>query len=339
MSADVITLYNPVDGSTPTVKNTGTLTNQINSGPVAGGRDVGVTATVTISIASPAVITWTAHGLSAGTPVIFNTSGSLPTGLNAGQVYYVIAAGLGVNSFEVSATIGGSAINTSGTQTGTQTGTSSVWGAGDTVWFYFIWGTGPGINTISSKTTPMGTNALAGTGPILPSGYTHYCPSFPFVISIDGNLTAQYLPQISPGLRTNWIVRGNRFFYESSIVDVHSTATGNPPAVNATPTLIDSSPWLPFGISTANFLFDAECHNDGSGALIGGWVLSWKNSGSNDINLSLYIPIATFVAAQETVADVPLNSDRKWWAVYLTSGGAISSVDTTVIIRGYTWDN
>lgn len=81
-------------------------------------------ATVTITVATPAVVSWTAHGLTAGNPVVFSTTGALPTGLTAGTTYYVIAAGLTANSFEVSATIGGSAINTSGSQSGTQTATN-----------------------------------------------------------------------------------------------------------------------------------------------------------------------------------------------------------------------
>lgn len=76
---------------------------------------------IAISIASPAVITKTAHGFTAGvSKVVFGTTGALPTGLTAGTVYFVIAAGFGANTFEVSATDGGAAINTSGTQSGQQ---------------------------------------------------------------------------------------------------------------------------------------------------------------------------------------------------------------------------
>lgn len=80
---------------------------------------------VTISIASPAVFTTsTPHGYVADTPVIVQTSGTLPTGLVPGTTYYVIAAGLTATTFEVSATVGGSAVITSGTQTGNQSVTT-----------------------------------------------------------------------------------------------------------------------------------------------------------------------------------------------------------------------
>lgn len=84
------------------------LTNQ--------GTDV---RNVTITIASPAVFTANSHNLREGNTLYFTTSGSLPTGLSLNTPYYVISAGLTANDFEVSTSPGGSAINTSGTQSGT----------------------------------------------------------------------------------------------------------------------------------------------------------------------------------------------------------------------------
>lgn len=79
------------------------------------------TPTFTVTIATPAVFTSTAHGLQANDIVYFATTGALPTGLTAGTAYYVIATGLTANAFEVSTSIGGTAVNTSGTQSGTHT--------------------------------------------------------------------------------------------------------------------------------------------------------------------------------------------------------------------------
>jgi hypothetical protein len=47
-------------------------------------------ATVTISLANPAVVTGSLAGLSSGDPVIFQTTGSLPSPITAGTTYYVI---------------------------------------------------------------------------------------------------------------------------------------------------------------------------------------------------------------------------------------------------------
>ena len=85
---------------------------------------------VTMTIASPGVITWTNHGLVAGTPIIFATTGALPTGLVAGTTYYVVPT-IAANTFSVAATIGGAAIVTSGTQSGVHTATAQPVGETD----------------------------------------------------------------------------------------------------------------------------------------------------------------------------------------------------------------
>jgi hypothetical protein len=81
-------------------------------------------ATATITIAAPGVVTWTDHGLSANSTIRFTTTGALPTGLAINTTYYVKTV-LSPNTFTVSASAGGAAITTSGTQSGTQT--ALVW--------------------------------------------------------------------------------------------------------------------------------------------------------------------------------------------------------------------
>ena len=73
-------------------------------------------ATVTMTIASPCVVTWTGHGFAGGEEISFTTTGALPTGLTAGTVYFVKF--INANTFNVSATSGGANINTSGSQSG-----------------------------------------------------------------------------------------------------------------------------------------------------------------------------------------------------------------------------
>jgi hypothetical protein len=74
-------------------------------------------ATVTMTIASPCVVTCNL-GLLDGTPITLSTTGALPTGLLPGTTYYVKY--LTTSTFNLAATSGGAAINTSGTQSGTQ---------------------------------------------------------------------------------------------------------------------------------------------------------------------------------------------------------------------------
>ena len=85
-----------------------------SSGPSGGGS-----YTVTITIASPGVVTLASHGLLANDQVVFSTTGALPTGLTAGTVYYVKTV-VSSSTFTVSSSAGGTVINTSGSQSGTQ---------------------------------------------------------------------------------------------------------------------------------------------------------------------------------------------------------------------------
>ncbi len=71
----------------------------------------GTSADVTISQASPAVVTWVDHGLKPNTPVSFVTSGALPAGLELGTRYYVRSV-LSVDSFTVAVSQGGAVIVT-----------------------------------------------------------------------------------------------------------------------------------------------------------------------------------------------------------------------------------
>lgn len=91
-------------------------------------------STVTITIASPAVVTWTNHGLTEGMPVVFsNSGGALPTGITAGTVYYVARAPA-ASTFSISTSVANAMtntrVNTSGTQSGTQTATARCKGRG-----------------------------------------------------------------------------------------------------------------------------------------------------------------------------------------------------------------
>jgi len=90
-------------------------------GPRSGGiyywnASIGLSPqTVTITIAAPGVVTSTLS-FNNGTAIAFYTTGTLPTGLTPGTVYYVVnSTG---TTFNLAATAGGTAITTSGTQSG-----------------------------------------------------------------------------------------------------------------------------------------------------------------------------------------------------------------------------
>lgn len=79
----------------------------------------GYVSGVTVTVASPGVFTLTGHNFTQETLVMLSTTGALPTGLAVDTPYYVIAAGLTSSTFELSTTLNGAAINTTGTQSGT----------------------------------------------------------------------------------------------------------------------------------------------------------------------------------------------------------------------------
>lgn len=86
---------------------------------ISTGTEQSAGHTVTISNASPGVVSWTAHGLPNGSSLKLSTTGALPTGLTVGTTYYVVGAA--TDTFNLAATLGGSAINTSGSQSGVHT--------------------------------------------------------------------------------------------------------------------------------------------------------------------------------------------------------------------------
>lgn len=126
----------------------------------ANGLDNTAPQTVTITIASPGVVILNGHGFPANAPVVLSTTGALPTGLAAATTHYVTSPT--TNTFQLSATKGGSAINTSGTQSGVQS-IASVLAASS---WYSKW-------VIYNGTTVAGLLSSSATNPVLPSGYTY----------------------------------------------------------------------------------------------------------------------------------------------------------------------
>lgn len=96
------------------------------------GADCGKTSPVTISTSG--VVSLANHGLVAGTPITFATTGALPTGMTAGTQYYVSATGITAGTFSVSATPGGTAIVATAAGSGNHTATSTP--LGDTDLFF-----------------------------------------------------------------------------------------------------------------------------------------------------------------------------------------------------------
>lgn len=98
------------DGSGRTVLEANTHLGTFGSAPAGA---------VTVTIASPAIFNRVDHLFLNNEPVVLATTGALPTGFTAGTIYYVVNRT--ADTFQLAATVGGSAINGSGTQSGTHT--------------------------------------------------------------------------------------------------------------------------------------------------------------------------------------------------------------------------
>ena len=84
----------------------------------------------TISIGVGAVITRNSHGYLANDVIRFDTTGALPTGISENIRYFVLSPN--PNDFQISAEPGGTAVDTSGTQSGVQTVGLTTGRVGDT---------------------------------------------------------------------------------------------------------------------------------------------------------------------------------------------------------------
>ena len=98
---------------------------------------------MTISIAAPGIITLPVDfSIANGTAISLTSTGALPTGLTVGTTYFVVnSTG---NTFELSATLGGASITTSGTQSGLQ----------------YVSQRGINLASVGDASTPIYQNAL-----------------------------------------------------------------------------------------------------------------------------------------------------------------------------------
>lgn len=176
------------------------------SGPTSATLATGVT----ISNASPGIISWTAHGMLAGTAVNFTTTGTLPTGFTTGTNYYVCAgATLVANSFALASSaanaLAGTCINTSSAGSGSHTAISKTlltsgaysntaaisltagdWDVGITT--QFDGGASTVVNYLfTSVSTTSATSDLTNgrtSGQPYPAGFTPFGTAFPLTLTL-----------------------------------------------------------------------------------------------------------------------------------------------------------
>jgi hypothetical protein len=188
ISADEIALENAA-GLYYTARNV-SATPAINVSGV-NGLDNQSPQTCTISIASPGVVTLNSHGFPVNAPIVFATTGALPTGLVAGTIYYVLNPA--ANTFQVSATQGGAAINTSGAQSGVQT-VASAFAAN--CW-YSVW-------LMYNGAITSGKLSASATSPVMDAGYAFKARVG--WVRTDGTANKYLLQTLQQGRRAQYVV-------------------------------------------------------------------------------------------------------------------------------------
>jgi len=141
-------------------------------------------ATVTITQASPAVVSYASNGLAVDTPGVFSTDGTLPGGLTAGTTYFIRTRPTS-GTFTVSATRGGRPISTTSAGSGTHTFTAKVHRVyeallGQRATVTFTNATNKVNDTahgLAENTAIVFTNSGGGVPPELTAGTTYYIRS------------------------------------------------------------------------------------------------------------------------------------------------------------------
>lgn len=115
--------------------------------------------TVTITIASPGVVTLNSHGFLTGESIFLTTTGALPTGLSVDTLYFVIS--VDGNTFRLATSYANAIAGTSITTSGTQSGTHTL--------FYCSYGLGS--NTSNFKLPDLRSATIRGRG--LSTGFSN----------------------------------------------------------------------------------------------------------------------------------------------------------------------
>ncbi len=144
------------------VGNASSIPAAANTNLLGDTRISTVSATVTMTIATPAVVTYTTHGLLTGDKLYFTTTGALPTGVSANTTYYAVK--VNDDSFNLATTLANAAAGTKVNTTGSQSGVHTIFtgGARNTTDYVTNIGSAVAINTVT-YTTITSINLAAGT--------------------------------------------------------------------------------------------------------------------------------------------------------------------------------
>ena len=204
----------------------------------------GKIATVTISNASPAVVTYTAHGLQASDPVFFNTTALLPAGLSNTLSGVTVTNITG--NFSCTAATVPLAVSQPVRISGTFTNANNIVGYSDPTVYYIIATNGSTTFQLSATrggaavTTVVGTAGIGAAFNVSNTGFTYWVKDVltPDTFTITVGPAGSAINTSSAGVGTQTIQTGTWTRYGS--------ATGYPPAK-------DSWAYIASGTYTNNY--------------------------------------------------------------------------------------
>jgi len=180
------------------------------------------TYTVTITNATPAVVTATASSYPPGTPIVFSTTGTLPSPLAVNTVYYVASTipTPTANTFGVSTTVGGTGIATTTAGSGVHTVTVPFASTTSGSSIVTIYDTGLGVQSVSF-TNGSPTVVTSAVAPTLDTSVVFYGTSLPTGVTAGTTYYAQPLTTTTFNISTTTFASGTL-----TLVNTTTTGTG-----------------------------------------------------------------------------------------------------------------
>lgn len=226
-------------GTIPTGRTNGHQTGTATNDNAAAGEvgefiiseGNGTTNTVTITNATPAVITETTHGRGANSAVNFTTTGALPTGLTAGVTYYVVGSSITTNTYQVATSVANAVANTSVATSSAGSGTQSANGG-----------------AVLTTTVSKDANGLS-----LPAGDWDVWLTVQFIVGATTSTTfdGQWL-SLSSATFTQKLSAGYASYNGGALVNYNQALTGQPARFSfAAPTTVFASVLSNFTVAGA----------------------------------------------------------------------------------------
>jgi hypothetical protein len=203
---------------------------------------------VTITNATPAVVTATGSSYPPGTPIVFSTTGTLPSPLVVGTVYYVASSSPTptANTFGIATSVGGTGIATTTAGSGVHTVTVPLASTTSGSSIVTIYDTGLGVQSVSF-TNGSPTVVTAAVAPTLDTSLVFYGTSLPTGVTQGTTYYAQPLTATTFNISTTTFASG-------TLTLVNTTTTGTGTVYTPNQLRDGFSSWIKTPISISNLI-------------------------------------------------------------------------------------